>query len=290
MDQFNRQWITENAIEEIQNYAAGVLTVRGLHYRLVSRGMFNTIQHYKRVCAAMAVARWDGLVPFETFSDHDREILGETPYKVTNVEEAIEEAKEVIVSWMEYYRKNRWENQSHYVEVFIEKKALLGVFQSICRRERVALGACKGYPSLTFLNDSAERIREAEEAGKHPVILYFGDYDPTGEDIPRSIKENLSRLGCGDLEVRRVLLMENQVTEWDLPPAPVKKGDSRSAKWDGLGQVELDAVEPGTLQEICRDSIKDLFDEDLNSELRSQEVEETEEYKRVIKEFVQNIK
>ena len=80
-DQFNRAWITENSLEEISNYQKGVLTIRALHYRLVSRGMTNTLQHYKRVVGAMIKARWDGIVDFDTFSDHDREMIGETEFE-----------------------------------------------------------------------------------------------------------------------------------------------------------------------------------------------------------------
>src|SRR5690606_1638672 len=120
--------------------------------------------------------------------------------------------------------------------------ALQGVFGPVCQDHGVALGACKGYPSLTFLNDTAERFKEAEEEGKKGIILYFGDYDPSGEDIPRSIYDNLKNdFGC-DVEVRRIALMEKQVVEWNLPPAPAKHTDSRTAAWEGLGQVELDAV------------------------------------------------
>lgn len=62
MDDFNRQWITDNSIEIISQYEAGVLTLRGLHYRLVAAGMTNTLTHYKRVVTAMIKAPmgWSG--------------------------------------------------------------------------------------------------------------------------------------------------------------------------------------------------------------------------------------
>lgn len=60
-DEFTRQWIIENSVEILSRYEPGILTIRALHYQLVSIGMTNTLQHYKRVVAAMEVARWDGL-------------------------------------------------------------------------------------------------------------------------------------------------------------------------------------------------------------------------------------
>jgi len=287
-DIYDRKWIIDNSLEIIARYEKGDLTIRALHYQLVSIGMHNTIQHYKRVVSAMIDARWKGLVDFDTFSDHDREMIGTTDYKETVVSDAIEEAKDSIQSWITFYFKNRWENQPYYPEVFIEKKALQGVFQKPCNYHGVALGACKGYPSLTFLNESAERFKRAIKAGKMPVILYFGDYDPSGEDIPRSIEQNLLDLGC-EVEVRRFALLKEQVIEWKLPPAPAKETDSRTANWDGLGQVELDAVRPEKLQRLCEEAINSVFDNELYMQLRNTEKDEREIYQATLKDYVLNI-
>lgn len=285
MDEFNRKWITQNALEEIPNYEKGELTIRGLHYRLVARGMTNTITHYKRVVAAMIKARWEDVISFDTFSDNDRAMIGETRSKETNLDESIEEGKIQIKSWMNYYFKNKWENQPYYPEVFIEKKALQGIFGKPCARMHVTLGACKGYPSLTFIHDAYKRFKNAVNKGKRPIILYFGDYDPSGEDIPRSIGENLSEMGV-DVEVRRISLLEKQVVDWNLPPAPIKEGDSRSKSWNGLGQVELDAVEPKELQKMCATAIEGIFNEKLYDELKNVEAEEQTEYRIELKRFV----
>ncbi len=287
-DAFTREWITANAIEICDRYDHGVLTLRALHYQLVSIGMTNSLQHYKRVVAAMIEARWAGDIAFEQFSDHDREVLGETPYESKSLEDVIDDAKDAIQRWMNTHYRNRWENQDNIVEVWIEKKALQGVFQPICDRNRVALAPCKGYPSLTFLNEAKERFQEVINDGKNPVILYFGDYDASGEDIPRSIKENLERFGV-EVDVVRIALMERQVTELGLPPAPTKEGDSRAANWDGLGQVELDAVKPELLQRWCQSAIDDYFDQGTYQEVRLTVERETVEYKEQLKEYVKTL-
>lgn len=139
-DEFTRDWIIENSVEILSRYEPGVLTIRALHYQLVSIGMTNTLQHYKRVVSAMEVARWDGRVDFEAFSDRDRAMCGETKAEPTDLEEKQDEAKAQVRAWMRSYHKNRWENQPIYPEM--------------------------------------------QANGKQCVILYFGDYDPSGEDIP----------------------------------------------------------------------------------------------------------
>lgn len=175
-DEFTRDWIIEQSIDVLSQYENGILTIRALHYQLVSRGMTNTLQHYKRVVAAMEVARWDGRVDFEAFSDRDRAMCGETKADATNLDDKQDEAKQQVRAWMRSYSKNRWENQPYYPEILIEKKALEGVFAKPCRKWDVAVGACKGYPSLTFLYELSERLREQQRNGKQAIILYFGDY------------------------------------------------------------------------------------------------------------------
>lgn len=285
-DLFTKDWIIKNSIDICSNYDDGVLTLRSLHYQLVSLGMTNDIQHYKRVVGAMIDARWDNLISFDQFSDLDRQMVGETAYKETDLDDEIEIGKMQIKSWMTNYYKNRWENQPVYPEVLIEKKALQGVFTPICEKWSVSLGACKGYPSLTFLHEMYKRFDRLY--GKEIVLLYFGDYDPSGEDIPRSIVENLSRFGV-DVDLRRIALMEDQVVLWKLPPAPAKLTDSRTANWDGLGQVELDAVKPEQLQRMCEDAIESVFDNGLYRDLLEQEESEKKIYIEQLKQFVINI-
>lgn len=285
-DRFTKKWIIQNSIDICSQYEHGILTLRGLHYQLVGLGMINDIQHYKRVVNAMIDARWNKLISFNQFSDLDRGMVGETAHVVTDLNDQILLGKEQVRAWMSSYHKNRWENQPIYPEILIEKKALQGVFAPIADKWDIALGACKGYPSLTFLHDIYKRFKYIE---KEIIILYFGDYDPSGEDIPRSIIENLERFGIR-VDLRRIALMENQVIAWDLPPSPAKITDSRTSNWDGLGQVELDAVKPEKLQSLCEDAIETIFDHDLFYILQKEEEDERELYQDELKRFVIGIK
>lgn len=285
-DGYNREWITDNAVNILSRYEPGILTIRALHYQLVGLGMHNTQQHYKRVVAAMTKARWDGVVDFDAFSDRDRVMASHTKADPTSLDGITKQAKQQVGAWMNAYNRNKWENQPYYPEVFIEKKALEGVFYRPCLDHDIALGACKGYPSLTFLKESALRLQRAAARGKDPIIIYFGDYDPSGEDIPRALEENLLRMGVWGVEVRRIALMEEQVVEWKLPPAPAKLTDSRTANWDGLGQVELDAVAPEKLIELLDGAVAEIFDEKLYAQLLDEEEEEREIFKIELKRYV----
>jgi hypothetical protein len=98
----------------------------------------------------------------------------------------------------------------------------------------------------------------------------------------------MKRFGV-EVEVRRIALMKDQVLKWNLPPAPAKIGDSRTANWDGLGQVELDAVKPEMIRELCERAIQDIFDKEIYSDLKFLERDERKEYKAQLVEYVRDL-
>lgn len=195
-DTYGRGWIIPTAIPTVRSYG-GNLTTRALHYRPVALGMFNTQRHYNRVVQAMGDARWEGLLEFSDFLDHERETIGRTNAEPTDPEGEAERKKRYIRHHMADYRKGMRDGQRHWPEVFIEKKALQGVFERACSDWQVALNPRRGHPSPTYLHGAKGRFDRAIEPGAEPIILYFGDYDPSGEDIPRSLKEVAGRMGGG---------------------------------------------------------------------------------------------
>src|ERR1035438_9072433 len=92
---YTKQWILEKGIPIVESYN-GNLTLRALHYRLVAEGMTNDTAHYKKVVNTMIEARWEKLVEFDAFKDHERQTLGKTDYDETTVDEAVSDAKESI--------------------------------------------------------------------------------------------------------------------------------------------------------------------------------------------------
>lgn len=284
-DGFGKDWITEKGQEILNQYTGGI-TVRQLYYRLVTIGMPNGQRYYKRVVNAMTDARWKGIVNFYDFIDRERSTFWMTKAEPTDLDEKVEEGIEQVRRWMQNYRKNRWENQPEYIEVWIEKKALQGVFEDACLFNDVRLAPCKGYPSLTFIYDALGRFQNAKDRGQKVTILYFGDFDPSGSDIPRSLKENLSRMGC-NVNMEHWALNEEQIAEYNLPGVPPKSTDSRTGSWDGDSAVELDAMEPKILAKLAVQAIKEHFDDSLYSDLKDQEKVERGEYQDRLQKAVE---
>jgi hypothetical protein len=118
----------------------------------------------------------------------------------------------------------------------------------------LALG---GYSSQTF----TRQVRlDARRQGRPAVLLYGGDFDPSGEDIDRDF---IARTGCF-CDVVRVALTSDQVAEHRLPPQPGKATDSRAngfvARHGRLVQVELDALPPEVLRALYQNAIDGFMD------------------------------
>ena len=106
-------------------------------------------------------------------------------------------------------------------------------------------------------------------------MLYFGDLDPSGKDMPRDIGNRLATLGL-DVRVVEVALTKKDVLDYRLPKNPSKKKDTRKDwyvnKYGIDYAVELDALPPEILEEKIRGSIEVFCDVEL---LKSKTAEDT---------------
>ncbi|MDE1821198.1 MAG: hypothetical protein KGJ23_07815 [Euryarchaeota archaeon] len=165
----------------------------------------------------------------------------------------------------ENYELARWYGQPKRVVVAVEKQALEGPFEQVCQELEVDLAVCRGYPSISFLKEMSDVMRDSK--GRENVLLYFGDHDASGQDIPRAVREDLGpSLFHNHFEYERIALNPEQVSEYNLDPAPLKLSDSRAsgfAEKFGDEVYELDAIEPNALQDIIRDAVNEHFDDDI---------------------------
>ena len=90
----------------------------------------------------------------------------------------------------------------------------------------------RGYPSLSYLHRAAESITRT---GKPTVLYYFGDHDPSGVDISRTVEVGIKDLvdDPGLVRFKRLAVQPWQIEAWDLPSRPTKKSDSRSKGFKG---------------------------------------------------------
>lgn len=157
------------------------------------------------------------------------------------------------------YRHDRTAGQPCQVFIGVEKNGLLAQITRWFEPHGLPVLALGGYASQTLAEDVSESI---EADGRPAVLLYAGDFDPSGEDI---LRDFVDRCG-GFAEVDRVALSAEQVERYDLPAAMGKATDSRSAgfvaRHGRLVQVELDAVPPDVLEGLYLDALERYWDPD----------------------------
>ena len=257
--------IVEEALEIFKQYDSA-LTLRQLYYRLVSKRLIpNTINSYKRLSRIMVKAREQRDVPVNCLEDRSRRILGRGDTGYASAEEFL---RRRIAGLRESYKEftmPMWDDQPNYVLVSLEKDALSRLMSDIANQYSVRTFPTRGYPSFTYVNRMATYIRKRLK-GKPTVVLYFGDFDPSGIDIERDLAERLKKYDAGDFKVIRIALTKDQIQEYDLPPMPVKRSDARSESFlESYGDlsVELDALDPNTLKLMVAQSIASNIDLDL---------------------------
>ena len=250
-----------------QDFDTGV-TLRQLFYRLVSYLLIpNTKSAYTVLSSRTAEARREGNFP--AFIDNTREI--DRPWSFGGPEEATD--------WLvRAYRRDRTEGQEYSIYLGVEKRGIVEQLRAWFGHDLgIPILALGGYSSQTYIDEIRSDVRRQARPG---ILLYAGDFDPSGEDIIRDFEE---RLGCFQ-EVRRIALTAEQVEEYDLPPQMGKATDTRAsafiARHGRLVQVELDALPPDTLRGLYQEALDDFWDEEVYEEVLQQERGEREELRK----------
>lgn len=237
------------------------LTLRQLFYQFVARGLIaNTQREYKNLGGVVNDARLAGLIDWESIVDRTRE-LRNLPHW--------ESPRDIVSACARQFNHDRWADQSAYVEVWIEKDALVGVIEGVCRRYDVPHFSCRGYTSQSEMWVAAQRIESKVDRDGALVILHLGDHDPSGMDMSRDIEERLRLFMGGNandsLEVRRIALNTDQVRQYNPPPNPAKITDSRARDYIrrfGRESWELDALDPNVITALIEAQLDELIDVD----------------------------
>lgn len=270
-----------NIIAEYQRDGL-ILTLRQLYYQFVSRDLIsNTQKEYLRLGNIVNDARLAGLIDWDVIEDRGRNLQSLSTWS---------SPKEIIRACASQYKTDLWKNQDCRVEVWIEKQALEGVIESICQSLRVAYFSCKGYVSQSeMFNAGYNRFRKYIQNGQLPVILHFGDHDPSGIDMTRDISERLKMFSSSNIEVRRLALNWDQIEVYDPPPNPAKVSDTRFEtymKSFGSESWELDALDPHVLVNLISSEVDQL--KDRNKWEKS--VSEEAEHKKVLLQIEKQLK
>jgi len=226
-------------------------TLRRTHYELVSdmsateAGYSNDLYAYQHLSRLTAQGRREGSFP--DFSESVRDL---------SRAEGFADAEALRGYVRSIARLDRMAGQETALCVCVEKDGSRGFLRDWFDAFGLLETSLHGYASQTLVT---ELRRWQASDGRPLVVLYAGDHDATGEDIDRDFRHRL-----GNIEVRRVALLPEQVRDYGLPRSPFEKNDSRAKSFlrrhGGLWQTELDALDPEILRGLFMEAFDDLWD------------------------------
>ena len=246
------------------------LTLRQAYYQLVARGYIeNNERSYKNIGNLINDGRLAGLIDWNAITDRTRNLRARAHWN---------RPQDVIYSAKYSYLLDKWTGQPNYVEVWVEKDALVDIVGQACYPLDTPYFSCRGYTSQSEIWTAAQRfLKQKDREGR--FIIHLGDHDPSGIDMTRDIQERLEMFGA-DVHVERVALTMNQVNTYNLPPNPAKITDSRCGKYiDQYGDEswELDALEPKMLVDLITNEVTALRDDRIYKAVLQRERQEKKE-------------
>lgn len=260
------------------------MTSRQIFYKFASMDLIpNTDVWYRKIKETISNARLAGLIDWSSVVDRTRFLRINGHWNTP---------KEMLESAAEQYQINMWDRQSFYVEVWIEKDALVGMIESVCREYDVPYFSCRGYSSQSAMWRAGLRMIEATEAGKKAMVLYLGDHDPSGIDMTRDIFDRLkifvSHHSNEIPKIKRIALTKKQIDEYSLTSNPTKFKDSRAGSYIsefGRKSWELDALDP----EVMSDLIRSNLDKLINKNIWKSDAAKIKRDKKILSEIAKGI-
>jgi hypothetical protein len=295
------------------------LTARQIFYALVgTTGYDKTEKAYARLCEYLVRARRAQMIPFESIRDD-----GTTHHDFVKYL-GVSNFWEQMVDHADHYVRDKMADQPVYVELWCEAAGMVPQLERVANRYSIPVYSTGGFSSVTVTYEIAERALARD---RPTVFLHAGDYDPSGESIfdsmtrdsvaflrnrmvwegkkkgwPSGVMDEIQTGNGGlfvgaigeampegypDLRPRRVALTEEQVEEHDLPTAPAKPTDTRSANWVGE-TCQLEAMPPDLLAEVIQEAILSVLDRDRLEEVWLEEKRERQVAKEQIARLIES--
>jgi hypothetical protein len=228
--------------------AAQPITGRGVGYKLFTAGLIASMEtsEMARVYRLLKEARERDFIPWGWIVDETRALERAPTW---------DDPEQYVECVHRSYRRDFWNLQPVRVEVWSEKGTVRGVLDPVLDQFGVGFRVMHGFSGATTVHDVAEN-----DDGRPLVVLYVGDYDPSGlcmseHDLPN----RLLKYDGEHVELRRIALCPEHLPGLPSFPASDKKRDPRY-RWfvRNYGKFcwELDALDPNTLREIVRQAIE----------------------------------
>jgi hypothetical protein len=268
------QPVLERAAAIVDSYSSRI-TLRQLHYRLVSEpglGYPNTQPAYARLSHLTAQLRREE--EFPPLEDLTRSISEYASWS---------SLASYLADAPSRYRRDRTEGQEVIPVVIAEKATLLTQLDEW-------FGLPMGLPVIAlrgYSSESLEReITDRFDDGDDYAAIYVGDFDPSGVDIERNVRQYVDEFF---VDWTRVAVTPEIIDAYHLPENPGKTTDTRArrfaAEYGRLVQVEVEALDPDHLRDLIRRAIRAYWDADTAARVLEAERVEREELRRLVERY-----
>ncbi|MEI6218115.1 MAG: hypothetical protein WCP86_04390 [bacterium] len=222
------------------------VTLRWVEYRLLQDGTFKSKDDFLRFKGLSAKARknfWGGWAPDTLADDTRKSIIRGQGFKS-------------VGAWIRRVAKSGvscnldfWVDQPFYVEVWFEAAAMSGQFEHYT--SNIVLRPFKGDASIPYKKQIAVELEQAATRypGREIIILYFGDADPKGYQIPESAVRDIRQWCSADFRFIRAGLN---------PEHPDLYGISENPERPGCWQWE--ALDDGAAAQLITSSLAPFVD------------------------------
>lgn len=237
-----------NQVSAVYERSGSGQTLRHYYYKLLSSGALRLLpvensakNAYAFLSRLLVDAREQELVPWAAIIDP-----GRRNFTYWSHPSLLSYARSEAYS---NYTLDPWRGQPCRLEVWVEKDAMAEITNRAVRDLRIPVYVAKGYGSATIKNEVKERYGD----GAGCVLLYCGDFDPSGMDIERELRATLAQYGATPEIVRVTLTHQDTFTLPAYAALDLKEKDPRTKafkKTYGEDQkgFELDVLEAGEVQ------------------------------------------
>jgi hypothetical protein len=229
--------------------AAQPITGRGVGYKLFTAGLIPSMERsaMQRVYRLLKEARERGIIPWGWIVDETRQLEQRSSW---------DNPAAFVQTVSRAYRRDFWIQQPARVQVWSEKGTVRGLLKPTLNHYGVGFLAVHGFGSATAVHDIAE-----DNDGRPLIVLYVGDYDPSGmcmseHDLPK----RFTKYDGHHLSLKRIALRKEHLRGLPSFPASDKKDDKRYpwfVRHYGKRCWELDALDPNDLRALVEKAIKD---------------------------------
>ena len=231
--------------------AAQPITGRGIGYKLFVAKLIPSMARaeMRRVYRLLKEARERGDIPWEWIVDETRELERRATWDDP-------EAYARTVS--RAYRRDFWNQQPVRVEVWSEKGTVRGVLQPVLNDYEVGFRVMHGFSGATTIHDVAE-----DDDGRPLIVLYVGDYDPSGLNMSEhDIPNRLDKYGGDHVILKRVALTRKRAVGLPRSRQPTRRTTRASS-----GSSRTSATNAGNWTRSIPNDLRTLVEEAIRGEI-----------------------